>query len=387
MYRLKKVFYVFVCISFIWLQPKGAAAQDVPEITADAAILVEASTGRVLYEKAADDMHYPASMTKMMTCILGLERDTPGALIGVSPEAADTESSALRLQSGDAMRFSELLQGMMLVSDNAAAVAAAEYMGGDVTSFAVMMNQKAAELGMEHSHFVNPNGLPDAEHYSTARDMAKLACYAWRNPEFRHIVGVKKQRIYWQYPQGHSTDAENTNELLGSYAGMNGIKTGYTNAAGGCFAASAARDGTDLIAVVMAAEDENGRFSDAAALLDYGFTRVRSAELIARQNAVKTVWVHSGRNYKVKVRPEQDVYVPLFDGEELKHYTVRYAVPRFMRAPVQAGDKVGSLVICYDGREVEHVDMLADMSIGKGFSLMSFLVGLYDGIYGAVFAG
>ena len=148
------------------------------EISAESAILVEASTGRVIYEKNADARKYPASMTKMMTCILGLENIHPGTVVRVSAEAADTEDSALGLQAGDEIRFSELLQGMMLVSDNAAAIVAAESMASSVPRFAERMNEKAQEIGATNTHFANPNGLPDAAHYSTARDMMKIARYA-----------------------------------------------------------------------------------------------------------------------------------------------------------------------------------------------------------------
>ena len=378
----KKLLLGLICLAW-GVFPAQAAAAAAPEVTAQAAILVEASTGRVLYEKNAHEQHYPASMTKMMTCILGLERNTPGALLRVSDAADDTEYSELGLVEGDSIRLSELLQGMMLVSDNAAAVVAAEYLGGSVAGFAQQMNRKAAELGMVGTHFANPNGLSNEEHYSTAYDMMLLARYAWQNPDFRHIAGVQKQRIYWQYPKGKWVDAENTNELLGVYNGMNGIKTGYTSAAGGCLAASAQRRDLDLIVILMHSDDADTRFTDAAALLDYGFSRVQSALLIPRQQAGRTVRVHHGEFYKVQVRPAQDVYVPRVDGENLsQHYSIDYDVPRFTTAPVAAGDTAGQLIIRYDGKEVERVPLVADGAVSKGFSLMSFLYGIYDSVYG-----
>ena len=385
-YRWKK--YAFcLCITFGMLlcSWQVSAAAPEPELTAQAAILVEASTGRVLYEKNADDTHYPASMTKMMTCILGLEHNTPGTLVRVSGDAYDTESSELGLAAGDSLRFSELLQGMMLVSDNAAAVVAAEYLGGDVDHFAAMMNAKAAALGMTGTHFANPNGLPDENHYSTARDMMRLARYAWRNPEFRRIVGVQQKHIYWQYPRGKSVVAETTNELLGVYPGMNGIKTGYTRAAGGCLAGAAERNGVELISIVMDTGEVEDRFAETAALLDYGFSRVTSAKLLERQKAVRTIHVHSGRDYKVQVRPAGDVRVPLLDGEGIRHYSVSYDVPRYTTAPVKAGDEAGSLIVLYDGIEVERVPLIADYAVSRGFSLMSFFAGIYDGVCSVIF--
>ena len=388
LYRMKRYQYVFgmLLLAFVLYPWRVFAAAGEPQLTAQAAILVEASTGRVLYEKNADDTHYPASMTKMMTCILGLERNTPGTLVRVSANAAGAESSELELAAGDSLRFSELLQGMMLVSDNAAAVVAAEYLGGSVDGFAAMMNEKAAALGMTGTHFANPNGLPDENHYTTARDMIRLARYAWQNPQFRRIVGVQKQNIYWQYPRGKTIEAESTNELLGVYKGMNGIKTGYTRAAGGCLAGAAERDGVQLISVVMGTEGYDLRFPETAALLDYGFARVKRARLLERQQAVRTIHVHNGRDYKMQARPAADVWVPLVDGEDIGHYSVSYDVPRYTTAPVQAGDSVGSLIVSYDGREVERVPLIADSAVSRGFSLMSFLTGIYDGVYSVVFA-
>ena len=388
LYRMKRYQYVFgmLLLAFVLYPWRVFAAAGEPQLTAQAAILVEASTGRVLYEKNADDTHYPASMTKMMTCILGLERNTPGTLVRVSANAAGAESSELELAAGDSLRFSELLQGMMLVSDNAAAVVAAEYLGGSVDGFAAMMNEKAAALGMTGTHFANPNGLPDENHYTTARDMIRLARYAWQNPQFRRIVGVQKQNIYWQYPRGKTIEAESTNELLGVYKGMNGIKTGYTRAAGGCLAGAAERDGVQLLSVVMGTEGYDLRFPETAALLDYGFARVKRARLLERQQAVRTIHVHNGRDYKMQARPAADVWVPLVDGEDIGHYSVSYDVPRYTTAPVQAGDSVGSLIVSYDGREVERVPLIADSAVSRGFSLMSFLTGIYDGVYSVVFA-
>ena len=383
--RFKPVFGLLLLMVVLYPWHVSAAAAE-PDLTAQAAILVEASTGRVLYEKNADDTHYPASMTKMMTCLLGIERNTPGALVRVSDNAAGAESSELGLEAGDSLRFSELLQGMMIVSDNAAAVVAAEYLGGSVDGFAAMMNEKAAALGMTGTHFANPNGLPDENHYTTARDMIRLARYAWQNPQFRHIVGVQKQNIYWQYPRGKSVEAESTNELLGVYKGMNGIKTGYTQAAGGCLAGAAERNGVQLISVVMGTDGYDIRFPETAALLDYGFARVKNAKLLERQKAARVIHVHNGSDYKMQVRPAGDVWVPLVDGEDIRHYNVSYDLPRYTTAPVRAGDSVGSLIVSYDGREVERVPLIADSAVNRGFSLMSFLTGIYDGVYGVVFA-
>ena len=239
-------------------------------MTADAAILMNARTGEVLYEKNGDKREYPASMTKMMTCILSVESGRADLAVTITPSAADVETT--RVRPGEQARLRDLTRQMMLISDNGAALAIAETLGGSEAQFAAMMNRKAREIGAFHTHFVNPNGMPDANHYSTARDIALIAAYGLRNPEFRKIVGTKASTIYYLYPTGYKTYCENTNALLYDYPGCTGLKTGWTRAARGCLAASAVRGDTELIAVVMHSDDEDTRAAEAAALLDYGFS-------------------------------------------------------------------------------------------------------------------
>ena len=355
------------------LQPLAEAA-DEPVVSADAAILIEASTGRVVYEKNADKKEYPASLTKMLTCIMALENGNMDARITVSPHTAHTDYT--RLLTGEQFTLGELLQEMMLVSDNGAAVAVSEYMASSTSAFADQMNKKAVEIGARNSHFVTPNGLHDPRHYSTARDLAKIAAYSWHNAKFRELAGTKEKQIHWLYPAGKAVLMENTNELLGTYPGANGLKTGYTDPAGGCLAASAERKGVQLIAIVLHSSDEKQRFQDASTLLDYGFQHVQMAKGENRERMEKTVFVYGGAAGQVSVRPAQDVNYPLIDGEKAEHYSIRYDLPRFQAAPVKAGQKMGELILCYDGQELSRIDILADHDVDTGFSLLSFLNGV-----------
>lgn len=244
--------------------PASAAA---PLLTADAAILMDAKTGEVLYEKNADKREYPASMTKMMTCILALEKGNPLKTIAISANAANVEST--ELYGGEWIHLGDLTYQMMLMSDNGAATAIAEAIGGNVNHFASMMNEKARAIGAESTHFVNANGMPDENHYSTARDMAKIAQYGLRNKDFRQIVSTKSKQVHYERPN-KNLPCTNTNHLLFTYDGAIGVKTGYTRAAQGCLTAAATRHGKTLIAVIMHAGWDS-RFTEAAALLDYGF--------------------------------------------------------------------------------------------------------------------
>ena len=264
---------MIVLLLILFAVSTQALAAVPPEITADAAIVVDTGSGRVLYEKNADKREYPASMTKMMTCLLAIESGRLGSIVEVSPNAADVECT--RMHPGDQIRMQDLITQMMLISDNGAATAVGESLsGGDIDYFAERMNRRATSLRMTNTHFVNANGMPDDDHYSTARDMEKLAAAAFQNQIFRKIVSTKDTNIYYIRPAGRVEYCVNTNELLGNYEGMVGGKTGWTRAARGCLTVAADRDSHELIAVVMHSDDDESRFLEAAALLDYGFAQM-----------------------------------------------------------------------------------------------------------------
>ena len=264
---------MIVLLLILFAVSTQALAAVPPEITADAAIVVDTGSGRVLYEKNADKREYPASMTKMMTCLLAIESGRLGSIVEVSPNAAAVECT--RMHPGDQIRMQDLITQMMLISDNGAATAVGESLsGGDIDYFAERMNRRATSLGMTNTHFVNANGMPDDDHYSTARDMEKLAAAAFQNQIFRKIVSTKEANIYYVRPAGRVEYCVNTNELLGNYEGMVGGKTAWTSAARGCLTVAADRDSHELIAVVMHSDDDESRFLEAAALLDYGFAQM-----------------------------------------------------------------------------------------------------------------
>jgi len=250
----------------------GYAEAASPSVLAESAILINAETGGVIYEKNADTRRTPASLTKIMTCILGLEARGLSGTFKISRAAAATEYSDLGMKGGERMRSGELMRGMMMESDNGASVVVAQNISGTVLNFVERMNAKAKELGCRRTHFSNPHGLTARWHYTTARDMAKIAAYAMKNPDFRRIVGSRNSVIRWELPSGKKYNASNSNDLLKTYSGANGIKTGWTSAAGGCLAASAKRGNVELIAIVLHSPDTRSRFTDAGKLLDYGFS-------------------------------------------------------------------------------------------------------------------
>lgn len=249
-----------------WAMPKL-------DLTAETAILIDAKTGDVLYEKDADKRIYPASTTKMLTAILAIEKTKSLRVVTVSERAAQEEGSSAELRAGDRVQMQDLLYGLMLPSGNDAAIAIAEYIDGSVEKFAKRMTKKAHDIGAVHTQFTNPNGLPDVRHYTTARDLSMIAHYAYKNSRFRKIVKTEAKTIRVQNT-GRLIELYNTNELLGAMDGCDGIKTGTTRAAGQCLVASATRGNISLIAVVMKVADGK-RWHEAESLLEYGFSQKR----------------------------------------------------------------------------------------------------------------
>jgi len=369
----RKIFIWQFIFSFLFINIALAAS---PEITAESAIVVEAGTGRVVYEKNADAKRYPASLTKMMTAILAKENLASNDVITISEAAAYVESSTLGLMPGDKISAKELITGMLLASDNGAALALAEAVDGDEALFADRMNEKALEFGMLSTHFVTPNGLHDDEHYSTARDMAKLARELAKDKFLTKVTGTKKQNIKWLSPKGKNIDAMNTNELLEMYPYAVGMKTGYTSLAGGCLAAKAKKNGVTLIAIILKSADYNSRFSEAKELLEYSFKRVSMVEGLAKERVNETVYVAGGVKYKLRATLSEDIYYPLIDGESAEKYSLKLNLPKIIEAPIEKGDEIGSMDVYYGDEMVESVPIVARDEVTAGFSFLSWLVGL-----------
>ena len=246
-----------------------------PTTGAEAACLIDVNTGKILYQQNPTKWMHPASTTKIVTLITALDQcaDKLDEPLKISSYAANIEPSSLGIAPGDQLTVREALRGMMVVSGNDAAVAVAETLGGSVAGYAEMMNAEAKKMGAAHTHFVNPNGLTAAKHYTTAVDMAKMAAYGLKNfPEFRYIVSLKAYDV--KYLDGRNPKHVTTTNhfLTSSYAGANGVKTGFTNAAGECLVASATRNGQTLAVVLF---NDDNRWEDAPAILDYGFRRLQ----------------------------------------------------------------------------------------------------------------
>ena len=318
--------------------------------SATAAILMDADSGRVLYEQNADTQMLIASTTKIMTALVAIEEGNLSETVTVSRKAAWTEGSAMYLKEGEELTLETLLYGLMLCSGNDAAVAIAEHIGGSEAGFAKLMNEKAAALGMEHSSFANPNGLDAEGHYSTARDMAVLACAAMNNETLARIVSTRTVTIGGRTMTNH-------NKLLSYMDGCIGLKTGYTKAAGRTLVSCAEKNGQRLVAVTL--QDGND-WADHQALYEYGFSTYPARQLAAAGRELDQAAVAGGVSDTVPLVAAESFAWPASEGETLET-EIRLDAP--LSAPVAAGSRAGEAVFTLGGKEIGRVELLCGQHV------------------------
>ena len=331
-----------------------AAALFLPQkaqaISAQRAILVDAVSGRVIYEKDADTRSLIASTTKMMTALIVCEQCNVLDRMRIPKEAVGIEGSSMYLQEGEVLTLQELLYGLMLSSGNDAAVALAIYCGGTVEGFAELMNDKARVLGMAGSHFENPNGLDSPGHYSTARDLAILAAYAMKNPIFYKTVSAKNVTVGQRYLRNH-------NKLLWQVEGADGVKTGYTKAAGRILVSSATRNGRRLICVTV--NDPND-WQDHAALLEKGFSAYEMRQIVKKNDIIATLDVAGSDSQQVQILAAEDFSYPLTAEERPQ---LMLSGPGFVYAPVVEGTDAGCAYVLIEGNAVSKIAVVYGQTI------------------------
>ena len=332
-------------------------ADPLQKLTARSAIVMDTVTGQILYERDVNARRYPASTTKMMTLIVALEHGKLDDIVTVSKNAEGVEGSTLWLVQGDKIPLGELLTGMMMHSGNDATVAVAEHIAGSVPAFVRMMNDKAEELGANSTHFMNPNGLPDEKHYTTAYDLAKIAAYGYSLPHFEEIVG--KQEALYDWVKDPAKKLRNENQMLWLYRGANGVKTGYTDAAGRCLVSAARRDGMQLVAVVL---DSYYMWNDSIALLDYGFQNAHPKTLVKKGEVVAKVDVADGRHDELELVAAESLVAVEKTGETAK-VERKVEVPHEVAAPIKKGDVIGKVICYYDGKAQGSIYLLAAQDV------------------------
>ena len=314
-------------------------------VSARKVYVLDAVSGRVLYEKNANERSLIASTTKIMTALIVCEQCNVLDRMRIPKEAVGIEGSSMYLREGEILTLQELLYGLMLSSGNDAAVALAIYCGGTVEGFAELMNDKARILGLTGTHFENPNGLDSPGHYSTAKDLAKLAAYAMENPIFCKTVSAKSVKIGERWLTNH-------NKLLWRFEGADGVKTGYTQAAGRILVSSAARNGRRLIAVTI---DDPDDWDDHAALLEEGFSRYSVQRVVNAGDYVDTLEVVGGENHKVQVLAAEDFDYALAPEERPQ---LALPGPGFVYAPAVEGADAGYAYVLIEGKAVGKVPVV-----------------------------
>ena len=317
----------------------------VSAVSARSAITMDALTGRVFYESNADSRSLIASTTKIMTALVVCEQCNVLDRMRIPKEAVGIEGSSLYLKEGEVLTIQELLYGMMLHSGNDAATALAIYCGGTVEGFAQLMNDKARTLGLSETHFVNPHGLDAPNHYSTARDLAVLAAYAMKNPIFAKTVSTKTIHIGNRVLRNH-------NKLLWQLEGANGVKTGYTQAAGRILVSSASRDGRRLVMVTI---DDPNDWLDHKTMLEQGFAKYQQKQILSEGDCVATVQVVGGDSEEVELLSAADIVYPLAEDETL---SLRIPGPGFVYAPINAGQEAGVAYIFLGDKAVVKVPLV-----------------------------
>ena len=337
-------------------------------ISAGSAVLMDAKTGRILYEKDPHNRHLIASTTKIMTALIVCEQCNVLDRMRVPKEAVGIEGSSMYLREGEVLTVQELLYGLMLHSGNDAAVALAIYCGGTVEGFVELMNDKARTLGLSNTHFANPNGLDHPEHYSSAHDLAALAAYAMENPIFSKTVSTKTLTLGQRSMKNH-------NKLLWTVEGADGVKTGFTRAAGRVLVSSAVREGRRLIAVTI--RDPND-WQDHKALLDQGFRNYQLKQLVSSGQQLGERFVINGTEDSVAVFATADFYYPVMADEQI---SVILSAPEFAYAPVSAGAEAGFSYVCIDDKAVGKVPIAYGQTIElKPIQKQSFWNRLFGGV-------
>ena len=365
---------IVLLLGILIMLPCRVGALNLAE-NAKSAILIEASTGTIIYEKNSHEKLAPASMTKMMSMLLIVEAIEDGKLswdqmITTSENASSMGGSQILLETGEKMSAEDLFKGIAVASGNDAVVALSEAVAGTEEEFVNMMNQRAKELGLEDTNFKNPHGLDTANHYTSAYDMAMIAKELVRHEKVLEFTSIYED--YLREDQENKVWLVNTNKLVKFYDGMDGLKTGYTKEAGYCLTATAKRGDTRFITVVMGEEDTKTRNSETTSMMDYAFGQYEVEKVLDKKRTVGTVRVEKGKVDTIQLVPMDDVTIlnKKSDQKKNSNYEVK---TKTTTAPIKKGEQVGELILEVDGEEKRTVPLTVQESIEKANLLEVYL--------------
>ncbi|MFS0562025.1 D-alanyl-D-alanine carboxypeptidase family protein [Terribacillus sp. 179-K 1B1 HS] len=368
---MRKMSLISLLIAFVislGVVPPQAFAEKQEEETAKSSILIERDTGKVLAGENMEEELPPASMTKIMTMLLIMEEIDAGTLrydekVRASEYAASMGGSQIFLEPGEEMTVKDLLKGIAVASGNDASVALAEKIAGTEDAFVKKMNEKARELGLSHTKFQNATGLPAADHYSTAKDMALMARALLEHEEITEFTS-----IYEDYLRKDSDDPfwlVNTNKLVKFYPGVDGLKTGFTKEARYCLTATAKKDGMRVVAVVMGAETPKQRNNEVSRLLDYGFNQYTIKQLYKQDQTVAKLDMLKARNKDVPVVTAEPVSLLVKKGEKLGELSTKVIYQSELSLPLKAGEQVGVLEVKADGKLISSTPVIMKEDLPK----------------------
>lgn len=379
---MKRVICFFICVCFM-MQSVAVFAEGNTDLglNAKSAILMEEATGNILYESNPDERLPIASVTKVMTMLLIMEAVDSGKIslddmVTVSENAMSYGGSTMFLETGEQLTVNDMLKGIAVASANDGCVAMAEHLAGSESAFVDMMNEKAKELGMENTHFMNTNGLDEDDHYSSARDVAIMS-----RELMKHETIFNYTSIWMDTLRGGKFQLANTNKLIRFYDGANGLKTGSTSKALCCLSAAAKRNDMQLIAVVLGAPTSAERFASAKSLLDYGFANYAVNTQITAGDEVQKIAVEKGVDKEVGVVAGDSCSTLVKKGQD-DNITKEIKIDETITAPIEAGQKIGTMTISRDGEVIADIDLNASSAVEKkgiGLIIKDFFATIFFG--------
>ena len=379
---MKRVICFFICVCFM-MQSVAVFAEGNTDLglNAKSAILMEEATGNILYESNPDERLPIASVTKVMTMLLIMEAVDSGKIslddmVTVSENAMSYGGSTMFLETGEQLTVNDMLKGIAVASANDGCVAMAEHLAGSESAFVDMMNEKAKELGMENTHFMNTNGLDEDDHYSSARDVAIMS-----RELMKHETIFNYTSIWMDTLRGGKFQLANTNKLIRFYDGANGLKTGSTSKALCCLSAAAKRNDMQLIAVVLGAPTSAERFASAKSRLDYGFANYAVNTQITAGDEVQKIAVEKGVDKEVGVVAGDSCSTLVKKGQE-DNITKEIKIDETITAPIEAGQKIGTMTISRDGEVIADIDLNASSAVEKkgiGLIIKDFFATIFFG--------
>ncbi|WP_103105313.1 D-alanyl-D-alanine carboxypeptidase family protein [Brevibacillus reuszeri] len=376
---MKRNGYIALCciMLFTIFSPLAVAAEKAGPQTgemnfapnAKAAMMIEADTGTVLYEKNANEKMPPASITKVMTMLLIMEAVERGELkltdkVRTSERAASMGGSQIFLQPGEEMAVEDMIKGIAIASGNDASVAMAEHLSGTEESFVAKMNERAQQLGMKNTHFVNSNGLPAPNHYSSAADIAIMSRELLKHEGITKFTGTYQD--YLRKDSANPFWLVNTNRLVRFYEGVDGLKTGYTGEAKYCLTATAKRNNMRIIAVVMGVPDVKTRNNEVSTMFNYAFTHYQVMPMYKKGETVEQLTVDKGKQPQINVVTPHAVSLLMKRGESADSFNKEVVIKQVVNAPVNRDQVVGHIFIrTKDGKEVNRIDLYPEQTIEK----------------------